>query len=93
MVAATEPSDPHDPVALGQAYGVTHLEQIGTVGRAALLAGKPVIPHEVDRVLLSLARDTLGVAEVSDDFRKEMRRGFWLAMSDSSSDTTGSSNP
>ncbi|MHB0980005.1 MAG: NYN domain-containing protein [Thermoleophilia bacterium] len=80
MVAVVEPSDPQDPVGLGRAYAVAHLEQIGQEGRAALLASKPVIPPDVDRLLLSLARNTLRVAEVGDEFRKGMRRGFWLAV-------------
>jgi len=80
VIPALEPDDPHDPTALARAFAIAHLEKEGDVAREALLSRQPrSIPPDVDRLLLAYASRSLG-SRVGDDFRKELRRGFWRAV-------------
>ena len=80
-VPAIEPDNPHDPVELGRAFGVAHLEGAEAGARTALLGRQPrTIPPEVDRLLLVYACRSLGVGRVADDFRRKLRSAFWEAI-------------
>ncbi len=45
--------------------------------RLALTAGKPSIPRDIDRALLHDMSDALGVYDLDDDIRHQLRAKFW----------------
>jgi uncharacterized LabA/DUF88 family protein len=46
---------------------------------AALTAGKPSIPRDVDKALLTDLSDRLGVIDLDEAARRELRAQFWVA--------------
>jgi hypothetical protein len=78
VMPAVEPENPRDPVELGRAFAVAHVEGAGAGAGNALLGRQPrTIPPEVDRLLLLYACRSLGVGRVDDEFRRRLRQGFW----------------
>ena len=45
--------------------------------RAGLVSGKPSIPRDIDRALLHDMSDALGVYDLDDDIRHQLRARFW----------------
>ncbi len=83
IAPALEPTDPRDPDDLARAFAAAHVEREGLPLARALLERKPrTIPPEVDRLLLLYAAKSLSVGRVEDDFRRDLRKAFWSALTE-----------
>ena len=57
----------------------TFRRSASAVELAALTAGKPSIPRDVDKALLTDLSDRLGVVDLDEAARHELRARFWAA--------------
>jgi uncharacterized LabA/DUF88 family protein len=87
-IAVPEPGIPADehrediPQAseVGHGFGVGWARTAPSADLESVVSDRPRVPLELDRALLSYARQRLGSSHIEDDDRKALRSGFWRAI-------------